>query len=138
MNVSLNGLWTNTNNYIRTKFIEGLTPLEKKVAFVAAAFFALAAVGYLFYRFCKYPHQIEATDPKEKNKTEHVKEQNENEQVDLSPDPSELDEKESLDATEIEEGKVVPSSISIANHNADQLRSLINRYPAEVQGHRVN
>ena len=32
------------------------------------------------------------------------------------------------------EGEVVPSSVSIAIHNADQLRSLINRYPAEVQG----
>ena len=105
MNVSLNGLWANTNNYIRTKITEGLTPLEKKVALIAAAFFALAAVGYLFYQFCKYSPQIEATDPKEKSKTEHVKEQNENEQVDLSPDPSELDEKESLDATEVEEGR---------------------------------
>ena len=85
MNVSLNGLWTNTNNYIRTKITEGLTPLEKKVALIAAAFFALAAVCYLFYRFCKYPPQIEVTDPKEKSKTEHVKEQNENKQVDLSP-----------------------------------------------------
>ena len=94
----------------------------------------MAAVGYLFYKFCKYPPQIEVTDPKEKGKPEHVKEQNENKQVDQSPDPSELDEKESLDATEVEEGKVVPSSVSIAIHNADQLRSLINRYPAEVQG----
>ena len=74
MNVSLNGLWTNTNNYIRTKITEGLTPLEKKVVLIATAFFALAAVGYLFYRFCcKYPPQIEVTDPKEKSKTEHVK-----------------------------------------------------------------
>ena len=88
---------------------------------------------FLFYRFCKYPPQIEATDPKEKSKTEHVKEQNENKQVDLSPDPSELDEKESLDATEVEKGEVVPSSVSIAIHNADQLRSLINRYPAEAR-----
>ena len=134
MNVSLNGLWTNTNNYIRTKITEGLTPLEKKVALIAAAFFALAAVCYLFYRFCKYPPQIEVTDPKEKSKTEHVKEQNENEQVDTSPYPSELDEKGSLDATEVEKGEVVPSSVSIAIDNADQLRSLINRYPAEVQG----
>ena len=134
MNVSLNGLWINTNNYIRTKITEGLTPLEKKVALIAAAFFALVTVCFLFYRFCKYPPQIEITDPKEKSKTEHVKEQNENEQVDTSPDPSEIDEKGSLDATEIEEGKVVPSSISIAIDNADQLRSLINRYPAEVQG----
>ena len=134
MNVSLNGLWTNTDNYIRTKITEGLTPLEKKVALIAAAFFALAAVGFLFYRFCKYPPQIEATNPKEKSKTEHVKEQNENKQVDLSPDPSELDEKGSLDATEVEKGGVVPASVSIAIDNADQLRSLINRYPAEVRG----
>ena len=88
MNVSLNGLWANTNNYIRTKITEGLTPLEKKVALIAAAFFALAAVNYLFYRFCKYPPQIEVTDPKEKNKTEHVKEQNENEQVDHPFNPT--------------------------------------------------
>ncbi len=48
MNVSLNGLWTNTNNYIRSKITEGLTPLEKKVALIAAAYFALAAVCYIF------------------------------------------------------------------------------------------
>ena len=38
-----------------------------------------------------------------------------------------------MDAREVEEGEVVPSSVSIAIDNADQLRSLINRYPAEVQ-----
>ena len=30
--------------------------------------------------------------------------------------------------------EVVPSAVSIAIHNADQLRSRINNYPAEVQG----
>ena len=134
MNVSLSGLWANTNTYIRTKITEGLTPLEKKVVLIATAFFALAAVCYLFYRLYKYPPQTEVTDPKEKSKTEHVKEQNENKQIDLSPYPSEFDEKGSLDATMVEKGEVVPASISIPIDNADQLRSLINRYPAEVQG----
>ena len=38
MNVSLNRLWTNTNNYIKTKITESLTPLEKKVALIAPLF----------------------------------------------------------------------------------------------------
>ena len=80
MNISLNGLWTNTNNFIRTKIAEGLTPLEKKVALIAAAFFALAAVGYLFFQFCrKYPSQIDVIDPKGKDKPVHVSEPGKNE-----------------------------------------------------------
>ena len=71
MNVSLNTLWTNTNNYIRTKFTEGLTPLEKKVALIAAAFFALAAVAYLFYQFFG-PSQTAVIFPNGKNKPAHV------------------------------------------------------------------
>ena len=83
MNVTLNSLWANTNNYIRTKFAEGLTPLQRKVALFATAFFALAAVGYVFYKICcKYPSQIEVIDPKEKGKPQHAKEQNKNNQVD--------------------------------------------------------
>ena len=52
MNVALNRFWDNTNNYVRTKITEGLTPLEKKVVIIAAAFFAFATVGYLVYQFC--------------------------------------------------------------------------------------
>ena len=84
MNVSLNGLWANANNYIRTKIAEGLTPLQRKVALFATAFFALAAVGYVFYKICyKYPTEIEVIDPQEKGKPEHVKvkEESKNEQV---------------------------------------------------------
>ena len=69
MSISLNNLWTNTNNFIRTKLAEGFTPLQRKVALFAAAFFALAAIGYVIYKSCfNYPPQIEAIDPKEKNK----------------------------------------------------------------------
>ena len=61
MNISLDSLWSNTNNFIRTKITEGFTPLQTKVALFAAAFFALAAVGYVIYKCCfKYPPQIEA------------------------------------------------------------------------------
>ena len=69
MDISLNSLWTNTNNLIRTKFTEGFTPLQRKVALFAAAFFALAAVGYVIYKSCfKFVPQIEAVQPKEKKK----------------------------------------------------------------------
>ena len=135
MNVSLNGLWANANNYIRTKIAEGLTPLQRKVALFATAFFALAAVGYVFYKICyKYPTEIEVIDPQEKGKPElvKVKEESKNEQVAQSPSPSELDDKEPLDPGEVNAEEIVPSSGSIAIHNADQLRSLINRYPAEA------
>ena len=54
MNISLNGLWTNTNNFIGTKITESLTPIQKKVAIIAISIFALAAVVYLFKQFvCK-------------------------------------------------------------------------------------
>ena len=135
MNVSLNGLWANTNNYIRTKIAEGLTPLQRKVALFATAFFALAAVGYVFYKICyKYPTEIEVIDPQEKGKPElvKVKEESKNEQVAPFPSPSKLDDKEPLASGEINAEEIVPSSASIAIHNADQLRSLINRYPAEA------
>ena len=136
MNVSLNGLWANANNYIRTKIAEGLTPLQRKVALFATAFFALAAVGYVFYKICyKYPTEIEVIDPQEKGKPEHVKvkEESKNEQVAPFPSPSELDDQEPLDSGEVNVEEIVPSSASIAIHNADQLRSLINRYPAEAR-----
>ncbi len=59
MDISLNGLWTNDNNFIRTKIIESLTPIQKKVVIIAISIFALAAVGYLIYRIVaknnKYP-----------------------------------------------------------------------------------
>ena len=136
MNVSLNGLWANTSNYIRTKIAEGLTPLQRKVALFATAFFALAAVGYVFYKICyKYPTEIEVIDPQEKGKPEHVKvkEESKNEQVAPFPSPSKLDDMEPLDPGEVNVEEIVPSSASIAIHNADQLRSLINRYPAEAR-----
>ena len=136
MNVSLNGLWANTNNYIRTRIAEGLTPLQRKVALFATAFFALAAVGYVFYKICyKYPTEIEVIDPQEEDKPElvKVKEESKNQQVAQSPSPSELDDKDPLDPREVNVEEIVPSSASIAIHNADQLRSLINRYPAEAR-----
>ena len=116
MNVSLNSLWANANNYIRTKIAEGLTPLQRKVALFATAFFALAAVGYVFYKICcKYPTQIEVIDPKEKGKPEHVKvkEENKNEQIAQSPSPSELDEEEPLDPGEVNAEEIVPSSAAL-------------------------
>ena len=140
MNISLNGLWTNTNNYIRTKIAEGLTPLQKKVALLATAFFALAAVGYLFYQFCcKNPSQTKVIDPKEKDKPVQVTEQSKNNQEDQPTSPSELSEKGPLDAEKpldpekVNVEEIVPSSANIAIHNADQLRSRINNYAAEAQ-----
>ena len=139
MNISLNGLWTYTNNFIRAKFAEGLTPLQRKVALIAAAFFALAAVGYLCYQFCrKYPNPKEPFDPKEKDKPVKTTEQRKNNQVDQSDSTSEssendpLDAKKPLDPGEVKTVGVVPSPADIAIHNADQLRSLINNYPAEA------
>ena len=52
MNISLSSLWINTTSFIRTKLAEGFTPLQRKVALFAAAFFALAAVGYVIYKSC--------------------------------------------------------------------------------------
>ena len=105
MNVALNSLWTNTNNYIGTKITEGLTPLQRKVVLFATAFFALAAVGYVFYKICcKYPPQIEVIDPKEKGKPKEMdkpvqaKEQSKNDQADQPDFISELSEKKPLDA----------------------------------------
>ena len=71
MNISLNGLWTNTNILIGTKITESLTPIQKKIAIIAIAIFALAAVVYLFKQFvCKNlakteSSELEETDNKE-------------------------------------------------------------------------
>ena len=134
MNVTLNSLCANTNNYIGTKFVAGLTPLEKKAALIAAAFFALAAVGYLFYQFCcKYPYQKETFDPKEKVKPAQASEHSKNNQEDQPDFHSKLSEEVPSEAWEVEEGEIVLSAADIAIHNADQLRSLINNYPAEAR-----
>ena len=83
MSISLNSLLTNANYFIGTKFTEGFTPLQRKVAFLAGAFFALAAVGYVIYKSCfKYPPQIEAIDTKQQNKPVETKEQNKGHQAD--------------------------------------------------------
>lgn len=62
MNISLTGLG---NNAIGTKLAELLTPLERKVAIVAIAIFALAAVGFLFYRF--YPYKKPQKEAEQKS-----------------------------------------------------------------------
>ena len=68
MNISLNGLWTNTNNFIGTKITESLTPIQKKVAIIAISIFALAAVVYLFKQFvCKNLANTESNDSKDKD-----------------------------------------------------------------------
>ena len=66
MNISLNGLWTNTNNIIGTKITESLTPIQKKVAIIAISIFALAAVVYLFMQFvCKNLTNTESSELEE-------------------------------------------------------------------------
>ena len=78
----------------------------------------------------KYPPQIEAIDPKEKNKPVEIKEQNNSHQADQKEFDSELPEKEPLDTEkpldgeEIKTEEVVPSTVGIAIDNADQLRSI--------------
>ena len=44
-----------------------------------------------------------------------------------------MDVEKPLDPEEVNAEEVVPSSADIAIHNADQLRSLINNYPAEAR-----
>ena len=64
--ISLNGLWTNTNNFLGTKITESLTPIQKKVAIIAISIFALAAVVYLFTQFvCKNLANTESGDLEE-------------------------------------------------------------------------
>lgn len=47
MNITLCGAWT--NNIVQHQITESLTPLQKKVVMVFAAFLALATVGFLCY-----------------------------------------------------------------------------------------
>ena len=144
MIILLSGLLNNTNNLISTKFTEGFTPLQRKVALFAAVFFALAAVGYVIYKSCfKYTPQIKAIDLKEKKEPVETKEQNKSHQAEQYDVDSEASEKKSLskeplDAEKTREGRevkieeVVPSTVDIAIDNADQLRSLIKTSAAEA------
>jgi serine/threonine protein phosphatase PrpC len=49
MNVLFTELFKNYSHLIKTKILTGLSPLQKKVALVAVAYFGCAAVGFFFY-----------------------------------------------------------------------------------------
>lgn len=49
MNVLFSELFTNYYYLIKSKMLTGLSPLQKKVAFVAVAYFGCATMGFFFY-----------------------------------------------------------------------------------------
>lgn len=64
MNISVNGLFTNCYNYISSR-LSTLSPLQKKVAIFAVAYFSCATAGYFIYRlYCFYanPNPISAPE----------------------------------------------------------------------------
>lgn len=58
MDISLSLVWANSSNYIREKMAIGLTPMQKKIAIIAAALFFAC---YLTYRCYKYFFSARAT-----------------------------------------------------------------------------
>lgn len=57
MKVSFNGLFSPCYHLIRDKVFAGLSPLQKKVALVAIAYFGTAAIGYFIYHCCCFKVQ---------------------------------------------------------------------------------
>lgn len=117
MDISLSGIWTNSYNFIRAKFTEGLSPLEKKVALLVVAYFALAALAFVCYGcFCKKATTGEITDPKGSAK---------------SSEPTSLDEEPDSVARSGETDSPLTSE-KIAITNVDQLRTLLNRFKGTI------
>lgn len=125
MSVSLSGLWTNSYNFVRGKISEGLTPKEKTVAIVVIAYFALAAVGYLFWRcLC----QTQSGDAKLDFQASDLKKKVSDEDIFSPP----LDGEPVLSNEKIKKKEDLPSAEMIGIENADLLRSLVDQYPMET------
>lgn len=117
MNISLNILWSNSYQYVKSKISDGLSPMEKKVAMIAIAYFSLAALGYFVYRFMW------------RTSAERVSYLNENPQVRVTNRKIESKDKTpraTMEIVEVQDSGDPLSAAQIAIQNADQLRSILD------------
>lgn len=129
MNISINGLWTNSCNFIRGKIADGFTPLEKKVAVFAIAYIALATLCFLVYHCFSQKKNHDSLDDRHSFRTVNLTGK---QSAKRSPAPYRAKEAEAKRPDEITENVNPSSPESIAVANADQLRTIVNQYEMET------
>ncbi len=103
-NISLNALFLNCYNFIRSKASVELSPLQKKVAWVALTYFSCATAGY--FLFCCYRFHARQNHQAQDNKGMfHLRNNRENSPIISSPDHLEDDRIQDHDTPQDEEGK---------------------------------
>lgn len=120
MDVSLNSIWTNSLDIIKSKIPTELNPIQKKVAIFAAVYIALVVTGFFLYgcyKLFRAKPCVTEKDNGKKNVTEPVL----------------VDDEALLETESVKKTAPAPRDIKeIPIKNADLLRTLVNQFHSET------